>query len=179
MKRRKRGEISPEEQALWVHVARTAKPLKGRKLPELPAEPRLILPDVLVAAPVSQPASPAPRALPPLTGLDRRLRRDVARGQRPVEARIDLHGMRQAEAHRALLGFLHHQHHRGVKLALVITGKGGLPDAFGHERGILRRMVPHWLSDPLMRRIVLGFEAAAPTHGGDGALYVRIRAARG
>lgn len=177
MKRRKRGEISPEDQALWVHVARSAKPLKGRKLPELPPQIKLSAPD---PEPIraEAPKSSTPRALPPLTGLDRRLRRDVSRGQRAIEARIDLHGMRQAEAHRALLDFLHQQHHRGVKLALVITGKGGPPDAFGVERGVLRRMVPHWLADPLMRRIVLGYEAAAQTHGGDGALYVRIRSMR-
>ena len=178
MKRRKRGDISPEDHALWVHVARTTKPLKGRQRPELPEPVEQAAPLTPSAvAPVPQPR-PTARVLPPLTGLDRRLRRDVSRGQRAIEARIDLHGMRQAEAHRALLDFLHQQHHRGAKLVLVITGKGGAPDAFGQERGVLRRMVPHWLADPLMRRIVLGYEAAAPTHGGDGALYVRVRAER-
>lgn len=116
--------------------------------------------------------------MPPLAPLDRRARRDVARGLQPLDGRIDLHGLRQAEAHRALLDFLYAMHHRGAKLTLVITGKGGGLDARGEERGVLRRLVPHWLADPALRGIVLGYEASAPGHGGEGALYVRLRRAR-
>ncbi|HEX5866107.1 MAG TPA: Smr/MutS family protein, partial [Beijerinckiaceae bacterium] len=47
------------------------------------------------------------------------------------------------------------------------------------ERGVLRRVVPHWLRLPDLRPLVVGFEEAAVRHGGAGALYVRLRRARG
>jgi DNA-nicking Smr family endonuclease len=113
--------------------------------------------------------------------LERRTRQRLARGQQAIDGAIDLHGLRQAEAHRALLAFLHQAHHAGWQIVIVITGKGGGgPGPDGEvERGVLRRMVPHWLADPGLRRIVLGFEEAARGHGGQGALYVRIRRLRG
>jgi DNA-nicking Smr family endonuclease len=43
---------------------------------------------------------------------------------------------------------------------------------------VLRRVVPHWLRLPELRALVLGFEEAAPQHGGAGALYVRLRRRR-
>lgn len=148
-------------------------------LPPPPPETKSVDPPIVPDANrvETQPKSPF-RALPPLAPLDRRARRDVTRGVVGFDARIDLHGMRQAEAHRVLLDTIHRAHHEGWKLVLVITGKGGGLDARGEERGVLRRLVPHWLADPVMRRLVLGYEPAGQGHGGDGALYVRIRRAR-
>jgi DNA-nicking Smr family endonuclease len=96
-----------------------------------------------------------------------------------VEGVIDLHGMRQTEALGALMSFLHQSQARGRSLVLVITGKGaeGQAGPF-EERGVLRRMVPHWLRLPDLRPLVLGFEEAAAHHGGGGALYVRLRRRR-
>ena len=91
---------------------------------------------------------------------------------------VDLHGLRQAEAHDRLIGFLQRARAAGHGLVLVITGKGGAGGALFDERGVLRRAVPHWLSRPDLRPLVLGFETAAPQHGGAGALYVRLRRAR-
>ncbi|MCA3594126.1 MAG: Smr/MutS family protein [Methylobacterium sp.] len=179
--RRKRRGLSPEEVQVWHHVARQAKPLPGRMLPELPEETPPAVPAPLPIAanhPPKPPKKAEPRPIPPLAPLDRRARRDVARGLQPLDGRIDLHGLRQAEAHRDLLEFLYAMHHLGAKLVLVITGKGGGLDARGEERGVLRRLVPHWLADPALRSIVLGYEASAPGHGGEGALYVRLRRAR-
>lgn len=178
---RRRRILTPEEKAVWHHVARQARPMPGKVMPEPPPEPEPAEP---VASPVppspghKAPEQARPRALPPLAPLDRRARRDVTRGTRALDGRIDLHGMRQAEAHGALLAFLFAAHHRDAKLVLVITGKGGGVDARGEERGVLRRLVPHWLADPTMRDIILGYEPAAPGHGGEGALYVRLRRRR-
>ena len=55
---------------------------------------------------------------------------------------------------------------------LVITGKGGGRDG---ERGVLKRQVPLWLALPEFRALVVGFGDAAIGHGGEGALYVRVR----
>lgn len=178
--RRKRGELSREDQRLWAHVTHSAKPLPGRKKLDIPEEP--IIPEMnrIENSAIAPPSAAIrkPPALLPLAGIEKRMIKQVARGALSLDRRIDLHGMRQAEAHQALNAFIHQAHHEGARLVLVITGKGGGVDARGEERGVLRRLVPHWLADPLMRRLVIGFESAARGHGGDGALYVRIRRRR-
>jgi DNA-nicking Smr family endonuclease len=86
--------------------------------------------------------------------------------------------MTQAEAHQALRGFLRHSQAHGARLVIVVTGKGGAPGELGPhggERGVLRRLAPHWLREPDLRPVVLGFEEAGRAHGGSGALYVRLR----
>ena len=97
----------------------------------------------------------------------------VARGKHAIDARLDLHGLTQAQAHAALLRFLRNAHERDARLVLVITGKGR-----GGETGVLRRQVPQWLGLPEFRSLVVGFEDAHIAHGGEGALYVRVRRTR-
>ena len=126
--------------------------------------------------PVKTTPPPKPQA-PPLAPLGRRERSQLSRGKKEIDARIDLHGMTQTRAHRALFGFLQRAHGEGLTFVLVITGKGkvGGPES---ERGVLRRQVPQWLSLPEFRSLVVGFEEAHIGHGGEGALYVRVRRAR-
>ena len=182
--------LDAEERRLWAHVARQAKPLKGRSLPELP--PDAPAPDEAAvtgaaSGAVSWSARPATRkvsAPPPLAPLERRLKTKLRRGQRGVDAVLDLHGLRQDEAHGTLLAFLRRMQGAGASLVLVVTGKGAagsgdLGQSSAHaERGVLRRVVPHWLRLPELRPLVLGFEEAAAPHGGGGALYVRLRRPR-
>ncbi len=181
---RRRGKsLTEADLALWRQVARSVTPLAGRP-PEPPEAPPAAItaetaetaaPALLVAAKVA-PAKPLP---PPLAPLERRLRTQLRRGQQSVEAVIDLHGLRQDEAHLALRAFLRREQARGTRLALVVTGKGGSATSmFGDERGVLRRMVPHWLRLPDLRPLVLGFDEAEQRHGGTGALYVRLRRTR-
>ena len=82
--------------------------------------------------------------------------------------------MTQIRAHRVLLTFLQRAHSDGLTFVLVITGKGKVGGAEA-ERGVLRRQVPQWLSLPEFRSLVVGFEEAHIGHGGEGALYVRVR----
>jgi DNA-nicking Smr family endonuclease len=91
-----------------------------------------------------------------------------------------LHGMTQAQAHTALLRFLRRAHADGVRTVLVVTGKGlrSRDHSQDHERGVLRRQVPMWLALPEFRLLVVGFDAAHVGHGGEGALYVRLRRPR-
>jgi DNA-nicking Smr family endonuclease len=181
--RRKRS-LSEEERALWESVARQAKPLRKR---HRAAEPPADLPEAEtnVAAraaaqpkftPVAEPAQPVKPTLLPLVPLGRRERLQLSRGHKEIEARLDLHGMTQMRAHRALSGFLHRAHGEGLTFVLVITGKGKV--GAESERGVLRRQVPLWLSQPEFRSLVVGFEEAHIGHGGAGALYVRIRRSR-
>jgi DNA-nicking Smr family endonuclease len=122
------------------------------------------------------------RAPPPLAEFERRKARQIASGKVEVEARVDLHGLRQRDAHARLRAFLADAYARGLKTVLVITGKGGeepadrLGELAGErQRGVLRRNVPHWLAEPELRAIVLSVTQAGVRHGGAGALYVQLR----
>ena len=95
----------------------------------------------------------------------------ASRGRAEIDAALDLHGLTQAEAHQALRGFLRHSQARGARLVIVVTGKGGPLDETGpwtSERGVLRRLAPHWLRETDLRSVVLGFEEAGRAHGGEG-----------
>jgi DNA-nicking Smr family endonuclease len=109
--------------------------------------------------------------------LERRDKQRLVRGTQTIDARIDLHGRTQSEAHAALLGFLRRAQAQGARFVLVITGKGGGPGSSG-ERGVLKRHVPLWLRLPEFRLLVLAIEDAHVAHGGEGALYVRVRRPR-
>ncbi|MGX5736968.1 Smr/MutS family protein [Bosea thiooxidans] len=183
MRSRRGKTLTEADIALWRQVARSVKPLPGRAAiepePVEAAPPPATETALLTVTVAVQQVKAAPPAAPPLAPIERRLRTQLRRGQQSVEASIDLHGLRQDEAHLALRGFLRREQARGTRLALVVTGKGGpSPAFFGEERGVLRRMVPHWLRLPEMRALVLGFEEAEQRHGGSGALYVRLRRLR-
>jgi DNA-nicking Smr family endonuclease len=104
------------------------------------------------------------------------VRQRLARGRLAIDAAIDLHGMRQDEAHRALRAFLIREQSAGARIVLVVTGKGLRgPRHADDAPGVLKRHAPHWLSAPEWRRFISGFDQAGRGHGGDGALYVRLR----
>ena len=177
--RRKRA-LSEEEHALWESVARQVKPLRKKPRPATSQAAEKTAVKATAHAKSFLPAvkkKPARPAVPPLVSLGRRERSRLSRGRSEIDARIDLHGMTQRRAHRALLDFLQRAHGDGLTFVLVITGKGTI-GAGNSERGVLRRQVPRWLSLPAFRPLVVGFEQAHLGHGGEGALYVRIRRAR-
>ena len=182
-KGRRTRQLSSEERRLWSHVARHVKPMKGKALPpEPPGEKPATMPAPPVGSPPPNvPSPPQKPSLPPLAPMERRTLLALRRGRKEVDSVIDLHGMRQEQAHGALLNFLHRAQGSGHGVVLVITGKGGAAAGTGlfEERGVLRRMVPHWLRLPDLRSLVVGFEEASPQHGGSGALYVRLRRRRG
>jgi DNA-nicking Smr family endonuclease len=183
---RKRS-LSDEERALWDTVTRAVAPLRRRKVAKaketveagevaapLPAKParNSVKASVL-------PVAPVPRSgPPPLAPLGRRMRQKLARGSEDIDARIDLHGMTQADAHTALAHFLRRAQHNGARVVLVITGKGARGNDPHAERGVLKRQVPLWLESSELRPLVIGFESATLGHGGAGALYVRVRRGR-
>jgi DNA-nicking Smr family endonuclease len=178
-----RRRVSEEEAALWRSVTRTVSPLRRHRKDAAPAaeraepkqkpQPRVPLPPHPVA--VAYRPAPKPKE-PALAPIDRRSKQKLARGAQAIDARIDLHGRTQHEAHAALLRFLHRQQANGAKMVLVITGKGGGRDG---GRGVLKRQVPMWLALPEFRGLVVGFGDAAIGHGGEGALYVRVRRFKG
>ncbi|MCJ2014863.1 Smr/MutS family protein [Methylobacterium sp. J-076] len=202
---RRHRALTTGEARLWREVAKLVTPLRGRPEPDAPAppppEPAPVMPARLsgpkaVPVPAAKPAKRTPpkfvpppartaTAMPyqappqrplPADGLERQVRLALRRGRQGIEARLDLHGMIQSEAHAALTGFLLRSRAAGHGYVLIVTGKGGegYADPFG-ERGVLRRSVPHWLRSAELRHFVIGFEEASRHHGGGGALYVRLR----
>lgn len=182
MSRRRRRELSREELELWRRVTEDVAPRRPHPPAPAAAAPPVVAP-AAPAAPArrydvagwSPPAEAPPVGPARLQPLGRPLRQQLARGRRPIDAAIDLHGMRQSEAHHALRAFLTRSQAEGARIVLVVTGKGSGPGAPERESGVLRRMTPHWLAAADWRSLVLGYEAAGRGHGGDGALYVRLR----
>lgn len=160
-----RRSLSAEERALWRaamrDVARREEPAAAAApAAPVPASPPLREPKRRVASP-----APAP-------GIDRRSAQRLRRGERPIESRLDLHGLTQEEAHRALAGFIARAWAAERRSLLVITGKGGA------RGGVLRAAVPRWLGEAPNAGRVLAFAPAQPKDGGVGALYVLLRRRR-
>ena len=183
MTRGRKRTPTGEELQLWEKVTDTVAPLAPRPpkvvAPRKPSasaskeKPRKTAPPVSPPVALKPPPKPSPPALNP---IDRRTRLRLGRGTVAIDRRIDLHGMTQAAAEGRLRRFLAEAQSEGAKVVLVITGKGR--SGAGDERGVLRRVVPIWLSSPALRPVVVGFDEAGPMHGGSGALYVRIRRLR-
>lgn len=161
-------QLKDEDRSIWRAAMRGVKPL--RVAPKTPEEPSAAH---AVPSPVKfdwrrddtkSSASPGT--------IDRRTLTRIKRGELAIEARLDLHGLTQEAAHRALARFIATSAGGGARLALVITGKGR-----GGE-GILRAAVPRWLAEPALRARILAVTPAAANHGGSGALYVLLRRSR-
>ena len=178
----RRGQGDDDDEALWEKVAGTASPLKrGRDAPApKPAIAKAKPPQVPRPTQPAPMPTPKPAHVPRAAPLDRQTSRQLDKGKLEVEARLDLHGLRQRDAHAQLRRFLKTAQAKGLKHVLVITGKGANQEAaksFYEEeaRGVLRQAVPQWLSDPEFASIVVSFSQAPRRLGGEGALYVRLR----
>lgn len=186
------GKRDVDDSDLFRAVMQDVKPLKRRSPKGAPVN----MPQDAEPAPATRglkpkkKSVPRPAAAPPpapapkpkqaelqhgdIAGLDRRTGLRFKRGQLPVEARLDLHGMTQTEAHRALSAFLSGQQSAGRRCVIVVTGKGVGRDG----GGVLRAAVPRWLNEAPNRGKVLAFEYARQRDGGAGALYVLLKRRR-
>ncbi len=193
MSTRQQSDLSAEDARLWAQVAADTRPLKADKRDS--AAKKAPKPDPAKSSTKTaktKPAAPAPPRPPSAPrppelsagaspGVDKRLGDRLRRGQLPIDARVDLHGMTQAEAKTALDDFIVASRHGGRRCVLVITGKGGSrgTDDYGRARpGVLREAVPKWLNTATMRPHILSFAQAQPKHGGAGALYVLLKRLR-
>ena len=167
------------ESALFRSVMRDATPRRAAApLPDAPPPGPAAAPEAPDSAPFAPGPAAARTALPDLApgafaGIDKRSALRLKRGQTPIGDRLDLHGMTQAEAHRALNDFVAEAADAGHRCVLVITGKGR-----GGTEGVLRRRVPDWLNQPPLRPLILGIAQAQPRDGGSGALYLLLRRRR-
>lgn len=176
--------LSAADLDIWHAVAATVtRRMPGAVLAPKP-EPRA--PRTVPESPAGLAAGNAPAKMVgpkrgPAPEIDRSARRKLAAGKTAIDARLDLHGFRQAEAHARLQSFLLDAQKRGRRTVLVITGKGGGDPAgpsWGGERGVLRRLVPLWLGSPRLAPLVAAFGEAGRSHGGEGALYIVLRRPR-
>jgi len=172
---------SAEERELFAESFKDARVLAKRK--PIASKPP-------TSKPVPAAIIPAPPAQKPrrsTAGLDGNTAERLRRGQLDPEARLDLHGMTEATAHRALVTFLRAASARRLRLILVVTGKGGKPTApdapfdlelDGRARGVLKAMTPRWLAEPELAGFVADVRPSHRRHGGAGALYVYLRKPR-
>jgi DNA-nicking Smr family endonuclease len=188
--------VTPDEAALWRHATHSLEKVKAKPRVSAHAATADPPPPKRAGAEPAKPAAPRKAAAPPraetgrriapLAEFDRRAFRQVAAGKVAVNARLDLHGLQLSDARGRLRAFLLDSQAKGHRMVLVITGKGSEAETGDHlarmlgrqERGVLRRSVPGWLEEPGLRAVVLSYTAASLRHGGDGALYVRLRKAR-
>jgi DNA-nicking Smr family endonuclease len=194
MRKRHERRLTEDDLEVWRAAARTMRPLKPEPAPDLSHPPPPAPPPPEPAPPLAPfrvgERSPAPRsahglvpALPERLAadalrMDARTHARMVRGKLRPERKLDLHGMTLAQAHPALIRFVLTAHAEGVRLAIVVTGKGRERADDGPipaPRGLLRHQVPAWLTAPPLRAVVLQVAQAHVRHGGGGALYVYLR----
>lgn len=182
---KKRFEV-PDE-ALWEEVKTSVSPIKRARR----SKAKIDIPTAAAAVfskpvPIPQIIRPARTTAPALAAFDRRTAQKLGRGQSEPEARMDLHGETLENARFALLHFLSSRRMQGMRLVLVITGKGASPFArhtlhsikhfnTPEREGKIRRELPMWLEETQFRIHVVGFQPSHPRHGGGGAFYIRLR----
>jgi DNA-nicking Smr family endonuclease len=182
----------PHDFHLWTTVSSTVEPLRRKgllkpsqsALPQPEPEPQPIIKAAPKPLKAGKPFLPPYQAPPPGRPLvekavDPAIHKKVRRGRIDIDGTIDLHDMTQAQAREALFRYVTTRAARGDRTILVITGKGLKTDsdyiAAMSQRGILRTMLPIWLSEPGLAHLVSGWSMAARGHGGEGAWYVRLR----
>ena len=183
-------KLQPDEALLWQKVKRTVKPsphikedyddlleqfTSSKALPSLPPAKKLVQNRVIPMPSYSPPEIQSRSGTNLKSAFVRQMEIDdvtvkkLKRGRIVIDARVDLHGMTQTKAHAVLYSFIQNAYRASNRMVLVITGKGKL------NEGVLRNQVPNWLHDPMFSPYVSGFRQSDISHGGSGALYVRIR----
>ncbi len=190
MSRRKPRGLNHEEKELWSRVTETAIPIRTSQtlFVDTPAQGPAVapkkLPTKLEPFSIGQKAKPTQTAMPaPQTpiAMDKKAFGKMKRGKISPDAKIDLHGMTQEQAHPALVSTILNAHAAGKRLVLVVTGKGKVRDDGGPipvRTGILKHAVPQWLRQAPLNAVVLQTNQASQNHGGSGALYVYLRRRR-
>ena len=189
--------LTIEERALWKGAVKAAKPLSSKRpmqatqsvseaiqqRSKMEASAKEATQFRLYEVRSYSPPVQQQKHIASLEGLERSLRSDISKSRVAIDRRLDLHGLRQGEAHSRLKHFILDAYLNGDRTVIVITGKGGLEaqrDAatMSGGRGVLRRLTPQWLASSDLRDMIVGIDTAAHAHGGNGALYVRIRRRR-
>jgi DNA-nicking Smr family endonuclease len=183
-----RRNLSDRERDLFESAMSDSAPLKKSSRPRKKPAPALQPAPTLSHAPKKMKEKPAPlTAIRHTVGIDGNTAERLRRGQVEPHARLDLHGMSERDAHRALVTFVRAARMRNLRLVLIVTGKGGdtkrkaaAESVFDlgldmRMRGVLRSLTPRWLREPALAEMVVDVREAHRRHGGSGALYVYLR----
>lgn len=182
---RRRKILSEEDKHLWKRVTSTIESshehvglaIGGKKPEELFKRFAQLMSAPKKSQTEQSTPVPPPPQIPPRIELrprknhafDHKTRKNIVKGRIAIDAKIDLHGLTQNSAIARLRDFLYRAQSNDCRLVLVITGKGD------RGNGVLRRQVPNWLSTADLQNIVSSYQEAHISHGGSGALYVRLR----
>ncbi len=178
------SHLTAQDIEIWQKITKTARPLAtGKKnifnsyIDNNATKPRQDISQPSIkklqnsVSPVYQ-APPTVKPKPVASVMGYEMTRKIQKGKISIDGRIDLHGLTQKEAWQILYERIENAYYSGEKVILVITGKGNM------GRGILREQVPLWLSSAAFRMLVSEYGTSHISHGGTGALYVRIRKRR-
>ena len=173
----KKRELTEEEKKMWDAVTSNAKPMRAssRKVASKPPASKP-LPKTRILSPLPQGNDDDyTLARGSYANMDRNNAERLRKGEYPIDATLDLHGMTRDKAYNALSHFLRVQYERGSRCLLIITGKG-----VGKEQpqGVLRESLPQWLNRAELKSVVLAFDVAKPKHGGSGAFYLLLKRKR-
>ena len=101
-----------------------------------------------------------------------RLMRRLQKGRFSVQGQLDLHRLNRDDALIALERFLEESRDNGWRCVRIIHGKGNNSEG---RVGVLKTLIPKWLSMRRLARTVVAFTSAPPRDGGIGATYVLLR----
>jgi DNA-nicking Smr family endonuclease len=107
-----------------------------------------------------------------VAGFDRRRLRALRRGEIDPDLEVDLHGLRSAEARRAVRAALAEAIATGARCVSIVHGRGTRSES----GAVLRAALPEWLAEEPHAGAILAFAAAEGRH--HGATYVLLRRLR-
>jgi|GEM_PF-1555176 len=105
-----------------------------------------------------------------LSSLNTGTRRKIGKGRYPIDMAIDLHSYTREEAYWVLSDAIRLASTRGMRMLLVITGKGTID-----QPSVIRMSLQRWLNSESIRKYIVYFDRAAKHHGGAGAFYVLLK----
>lgn len=147
----KKRDLTEQEREEWL--------IENGQRPKKPAPQKARAPN---AAP-KKPSATASVQLGQIAAID------AKRLSASIDATLDLHGLSEEAAHRALTRFMEAAIKDEARTLLIITGKG---------KGILRAAVPKWLDVPSLRPFILALTYATPKEGSKGAYRVLMKRQR-
>ena len=192
----KKRNATPQELLLWHQIMDDTKPFSGPKKntssDPMPNISNIIMPifPAITPSPITLPAKPVATRVEKKThtyfpSLNKKTVRKISRNVQTIDAQLDLHGMTQGKAWSSLINFLTHCSATEKRFLLIITGKGIQRKRdqqclyenpiTKNNYGVLRTLLPRWLTQSPHCKLVLSVTSAHPRHGGDGAFYVQLR----
>jgi len=105
-------------------------------------------------------------------GLQQRQLQRLKRGQLPIGAELDMHGMTAATARTAVASFIEQCRAQRIRGVRIIHGKGYSAQG---SAPVLKNRINTWLRQ---HQDVLAFSSAPVRDGGSGALHVLLRSGR-